>query len=117
MACGRHTAKEFGTLLPGCMIGVGNHGFGLLRGGEECVPNLPAADLACGVIGLGDCSGAGTDRFACFRLRASPVRHGVAPLIDACHSGRERRLHDARRVEDCDFCVFGVVAVHLARAS
>lgn len=86
MAFGWHTVMEFSPSLVGCMI-----------------------------TGVGNCSGADTDKFARFGLHVSPAVRVAAPLIDECHSSFECRLHDARLVEDYNFFVFEVVAAHVAR--
>lgn len=115
MAFGWHTVMEFSPSLVGCMISAGNHSFELVRGSGECVLNLPAADMGRVIAGVGNCSGADTDKFARFGLHVSPAARVAAPLIDECHSSFECRLHDARLVEDYNFFVFEVVAAHVAR--
>ena len=52
-----HMMVEFEPPLVGCVISGRNHSFELLRRSRECVINIPAAELAAQVVGIGNCSG------------------------------------------------------------
>ena len=52
-----HTMMEFEPPLVGCVIGGQSYSFEALRATKECVLNIPAADLARQVVGIGNCSG------------------------------------------------------------
>jgi len=114
MTMGWHTVLEFSPSLVGCLISSGNHSHGLIRASGECVINVPTADLAQAVVGVGNCSGSEVDKFARFGLTASPAEQVDAPLIAECHACLECRLYDDSLVDRLDFFVFEVVKAHAA---
>jgi flavin reductase (DIM6/NTAB) family NADH-FMN oxidoreductase RutF len=115
MTMGWHTVMEFTPSLVGCVIAGGNHSFDLICRSKECVINLPTTALTDTVVGVGNCSGADTDKFEKFGLTALPAHKVKAPLIDECHANFECRLEDARLVERYNFFIFEVVKAHVAR--
>ena len=115
MTMGWHTVMEFTPSLIGCVIAGGNHSFGLIRRSKECVINLPTTALTDTVVGIGNCSGADTDKFEKFGLTALPAQKVKAPLIEQCHANFECKLTDARLVERYNFFIFEVVKAHVAR--
>src|SRR5574340_500594 len=62
-----HTMMEFEPPLVGCVIGAQSHSFDALRKTGECVLNIPSAELAKQVVGVGNCSGNKVDKFAATR--------------------------------------------------
>jgi flavin reductase (DIM6/NTAB) family NADH-FMN oxidoreductase RutF len=115
MTMGWHTVMEFTPSLVGCVIAGGNHSFDLIRRSKECVINLPTTALTDTVVGIGNCSGADTDKFEKFGLTALPAEKVKAPLIAQCHANFECKLKDARLVERYNFFIFEVVKAHVAR--
>jgi len=115
MTMGWHTVMEFTPSLVGCVIAGGNHSFDLIRRSKECVINLPTTALTDIVVGIGNCSGAETDKFEKFGLTALPAQRVKAPLIAQCHANFECKLKDARLVERYNFFIFQVVKAHVAR--
>jgi flavin reductase (DIM6/NTAB) family NADH-FMN oxidoreductase RutF len=115
MAMGWHTVMEFMPSLVGCVIASGNHSFDLIRRSKECVINLPTTALTDTVVGIGNCSGADTDKFEKFGLTALPAQKIKAPLIAECHANFECKLRDARLVDRYNFFIFEVVKAHVAR--
>ena len=67
------------------------------------------------MVGIGNCSGADTDKFEKFGLTALPAQKVRAPLIEQCHANFECKLTDARLVERYNFFIFEVVKAHVAR--
>jgi flavin reductase (DIM6/NTAB) family NADH-FMN oxidoreductase RutF len=114
MTMGWHTVMEFTPSLVGCVI-ASNHSFDLVRRSKECVINLPTTKLTDTVIGIGNCSGADTDKFEKFGLTALLAQKVKAPLIAQCHANFECKLKDARLVERYNFFIFEVVKAHVAR--
>lgn len=114
MTMGWHMIMEFSPSLIGCYIWDANHSHGLIRKSRECVINVPARDLIRQAIGIGNCSGADTDKFAKFRLTAQSGTEVKAPLIGECHANFECRLADARLVPRYNLFVFEVVKAHVA---
>ena len=98
MAMSWHTMLEFEPPLVGCVISDRNHSFKLLRASKECVINIPTAEIAKQVVGCGNCSGAGTDKFRKFGLTARAARSVKAPLIDECFASFECRVIDTSMV-------------------
>src|SRR5690348_14472876 len=68
MTMGWHMIMEQQPSLVGCFIWEQNYSFNLIRKSRECVINVPTVDMADKVVGIGNCSGAGIDKFALFGL-------------------------------------------------
>jgi flavin reductase (DIM6/NTAB) family NADH-FMN oxidoreductase RutF len=116
MTMGWHTVMEFTPSLVGCVISNANHSFEMIRRSRQCVINVPTADLAPQVVGIGNTSGRDTDKFARFELTAVPGTRVKAPLIAECYANLECRLVDARLVRTYNFFIFEVVQAHAATA-
>jgi flavin reductase (DIM6/NTAB) family NADH-FMN oxidoreductase RutF len=114
MTLGWHTVLEFSPSLVGLMISAGNHSFRMIRDSRECVINLPTTALTDTVVGIGNTSGAQTDKFGKFGLTAEDASRVDAPLIRECHASFECRLHDGALVERYNFFIFEVVKAHVA---
>ncbi|WP_313317884.1 flavin reductase family protein [Stenotrophomonas sp.] len=114
MTLGWHTVLEFSPSLVGLMIASGNHSFEMIRRSGQCVINLPTAAMVDAVVGIGNCSGVDTDKFAAFELTAVKARHVQAPLIGQCHASFECRLHEDALVDRFNFFIFEVVKAHVA---
>lgn len=114
MTLGWQTVMEFTPSLVGCVIAAGNHSFELIRQSRECVINLPTTALTDQVIGIGNCSGATTDKFKKFGLTPTKATTVRAPLIAECVANFECRLADAALVKKYNFFIFEVVKAHVA---
>ncbi len=114
MTLGWHTILEFTPSLLGLMISGGNHSFEMIRGSGECVVNLPTTALTDTVVGIGNTSGSGIDKFAHFGLTATPAEKVDAPLIGECHASFECRLYDDALVGRYNFFIFEVAKAHVA---
>src|SRR5262245_4066869 len=64
MTMGWHMIMEFEPSLVGCYIWSQNYSRDLVRKSRECVINLPTADIASKVVGIGNTSGRDVDKFA-----------------------------------------------------
>ena len=116
MAMGWHMIMEFEPSLVGCHIWSENHSRELARKSKECVINLPTVDLAAKVVGIGNCSGRDTDKFARFNLTAAKGAKVMAPVISECYANFECRLHDASLINKYSLFVWEVVKAHVARS-
>ena len=58
-----HTVMEYSPSLIGCMITAANHSFNLIEKSKECVINIPEKSLIDQVVGIGNTSGADTNKF------------------------------------------------------
>ena len=99
-----HTMMEFEPPLVGCVISGRNHSFDALQITKECVLNIPTAELAKQVVGVGNCSGNRVDKFRKFRLTPRPASQVAAPLIDECYANLECRVADTTLVPA--YCLF-----------
>ena len=116
MTMGWHTVMEFTPSLVGCVIAASNYSFELIRRSKQCVINVPTEALADEVVGIGNCSGAETDKFAAFGLTAQKADRVQAPLIRECHANFECKLADGALVQQYNFFIFEVVKAHVARS-
>jgi flavin reductase (DIM6/NTAB) family NADH-FMN oxidoreductase RutF len=116
MTMGWHMVLEFSPSLVGCLISSGNHSYEMIRRSGECVINVPTADLADTVVGIGNCSGATIDKFEKFKLTAVAADKVKAPLIAQCYASLECRLADDSLRDKLNFFVFEVVKAHAPAA-
>ena len=110
MTMGWHMVLEFSPSLVGCLISSANYSHDLIRRSRECVINVPTVDLAATVVDIGNCSGAGVNKFERFKLTASPAVRVKAPLIAECHANLECKLIELR--DKYDLFIFEVVKAH-----
>ena len=114
MTLGWHMMLGFTPALVGCYIWDQNHSFEMIRRSRQCVINVPTFDLIDAVIGIGNCSGADTDKFEKFGLTAAPAAKVEAPLVAECHACFECVLADASLIKKYSLFVFEVVKAHVA---
>lgn len=114
MTMGWHMIMEFQPSLVGCYIWTENHSFGMVRKSKECVINIPTADLAAKVVGIGNTTGRDVDKFAEFGLTAQPGAKVAAPLIAECYASFECRLADSSLIGKYSLFVLEVVKAHVA---
>ena len=94
--------------------GPWNHSYAALSKTRECVIAVPAADQLDAVVGIGTCSGAGTDKFERFGLTPAKGKHVKAPLIKECLANIECRVVDV--VEKHSIVVLKGLAAYLDRS-
>ncbi len=116
MTMGWHMMIGFKPALFGCYIDESNHSYDMVRRSRECVINLPTADLLEQVIGIGNCSGADTDKFALFGLTPEKAGEVAAPLIAECYASFECRLADAHPNPNHPLFVWEIVRAHVAKS-
>jgi flavin reductase (DIM6/NTAB) family NADH-FMN oxidoreductase RutF len=104
-----HTMMEFEPPLVGCVISGRNYSFDALVATRECVINIPTANLAQKVVGVGNCSGRTTDKFAKFGLTALPASQVKPPLLAECYANLECKVADTRLVNRYNFFVLEVL--------
>jgi flavin reductase (DIM6/NTAB) family NADH-FMN oxidoreductase RutF len=114
MTMGWHMVMEFEPSLIGCYIWTENHSRGLIRKSKECVINIPTADMAEIVVGIGNSSGGKIDKFETFGLTARKAKKVSAPLIAECHASLECRLVDSSLIRKYSLFIFEVVKAHAA---
>lgn len=116
MTMGWHMVMEFQPSLIGCYIWAENHSFEMIRKSRECVINIPTADLAPKVVGIGNSSGGEIDKFAEFGLTPVAAAKVEAPLIGECYANFECKLVDSSLIRKYSLFVWEVVKAHAARA-
>ena len=82
------------TPLFAITTGPWNYSFTALRKTKECVISIPTVDMLDKVIGIGTCSGAGTDKFEKFMLTPVKGKNVKAPLIKECPANIECKVVD-----------------------
>jgi flavin reductase (DIM6/NTAB) family NADH-FMN oxidoreductase RutF len=116
MTMGWHMMMGFSPALFACYIDESNHSYEMVTKTGECVINLPTADLLEQVIGIGNCSGADTDKFARFGLTREAATDVAAPMIAECYASFECRLADARPNPNHPLFIWEVVRAHVAKS-
>jgi flavin reductase (DIM6/NTAB) family NADH-FMN oxidoreductase RutF len=116
MTMGWHTVMEFTPSLIGCMITSGNYSYNLIKKSKECVINIPTTNLINEIVGIGNCSGADTDKFKKFKLTPEPGELVKAPLIKECYANFECKVADARLLPKYNFFILEVVKAQVAQS-
>ena len=111
MTMGFHMMVQHDPPLIGCVIGPWDHSYSALRDTGECVLAIPGCDLAEKVVDIGNCSGAGTDKFARFKLTPRPATEVSAPLIGECLANIECRVADTALVAKYNLFILEAVAI------
>jgi flavin reductase (DIM6/NTAB) family NADH-FMN oxidoreductase RutF len=114
MTLGWHMILGQAPSLVGCFIWDRNHSFEMIRRSKACVINIPTADLATTVVGIGNSTGREIDKFAEYGLTAVRADTVRAPLIAECYASFECRLADASLIDAYSLFVFKVVKAHVA---
>jgi flavin reductase (DIM6/NTAB) family NADH-FMN oxidoreductase RutF len=114
MTMGWHMIIGEQPSLVGCFIWDANHSFEMIRRSKECVINIPTLELATTVVRIGNSSGRDVDKFAAFKLTASPAKKVRAPLIAECYASFECRLVDASLISKYSLFVLEVLKAHVA---
>lgn len=91
--------------------GPWNHSYAALKETKECGIGVPAVDLLDTAVGVGTCSGSGTDKFQKFGLTPVAGKHVRAPLVRECLSNIECRVVDI--VEAHHIVVLKALAAYL----
>ena len=104
-----HTMMEFEPPLVGCVVSERDFSHAALLATRECVLNIPTSDLADRVVGCGNVSGRRIDKFAHYRLTATPATVVSAPLIAECYANLECLVVDTTLQERYNFVVLEVV--------
>lgn len=114
MTMGWHTVMEFEPSRIGCFITSANHSYEMIRRSRQCVINIPTAEMARTVVGIGNCTGAEVDKFERFGLTAEEGEQVKAPLIAECPASLECRVTDTSLLRKYSFFVLEVVKAHAA---
>ncbi|HEY9044955.1 MAG TPA: flavin reductase family protein, partial [Ohtaekwangia sp.] len=91
-----------------------NYSFDMIRKSGECVINIPTVDMIDVVIGIGNTTGAETDKFHTFKLTQEAAEKVDAPLIKECYANFECKVADKRMLDKYNFFILEVVKAHVA---
>jgi flavin reductase (DIM6/NTAB) family NADH-FMN oxidoreductase RutF len=116
MTMGWHTVMEFTPALIGCFITSGNHSYDMIRKSEECVINIPTADLIEKIIGIGNTTGSEIDKFGKFKLTPEKSKFVTAPRIKECYANFECRIADKHLLPKYNFFILEVVKAVAAKS-
>ncbi|CAN5261940.1 flavin reductase family protein [soil metagenome] len=114
MTMGWHMMMGDSTV--GCFVWTADHSRRMIEKSRECVINVPTADIARTVVGIGNTSGSRVDKFAKFGLTAVPADEVSAPLIAECYASYECRLVNTTLAREYSLFIFDVVKGHAAAA-
>lgn len=103
-----HMMVEFEPPLIACVLSSANHSFAAFKATRECVIAIPDHDIADKVVGIGNCSGRDTDKFAKFGLTPLSGKDVQAPLIAECFANLECRIENTRLMNSYDLTVLRV---------
>ncbi|MFG1419836.1 flavin reductase family protein [Xanthobacter sp. V0B-10] len=104
-----HMMVEFTPPLVACVVSVADFSHAALKATKECVIAIPDVELAHKVVGIGNCSGADTDKFSAFGLTPLPATEVAAPLIAECFANLECRVVNTRLVNSYNLFILEVV--------
>jgi len=104
-----HMMVEFTPPLVACVVSNRDHSFAALTATHECVIAIPDVTLAATVVGIGNCSGRDTDKFARFGLTTIAADHVRAPLLAECFANLECKVVDMQLVDKFNLFVLEVV--------
>lgn len=100
---------EFEPPQVACVISNRNYTFNTIMQTKECVLNIPAAELAETVVGIGNCSGSKVDKFKKFNLTQVPASHVDVPMIGECFANLECKVVDTKMAEKYNIFILEVV--------
>lgn len=84
-----HMMIDFEPPLIGLVMSDQNYSFRALSKTKECVINIPTVELIHETVGVGNTTGAQTDKFKKFKLTPEPASSVRAPLIKECFANIE----------------------------
>lgn len=105
-----HMMVEFVPPLIACIVSEADHSFRALDEAGECVIAIPGVEMAHKVVGIGNCSGRDTDKFATFGLTAPNAEKVRAPLVGEAFANLECRVADRTLKQKYNLFVLEVVA-------
>lgn len=91
-----HTMIDFMPPIIGIIMSDRNYSFSLLKKSKECIINIPTVELIDTVVGVGNTTGATTDKLKKFKLTAMPGKFVKAPLIGECYANLECKVIDMK---------------------
>lgn len=107
---------EFETPLIGCIMSEDNYSFIALKKTKECVINIPTADMAEKVVGVGSTTGLKINKYKQFDLTPEPASLVSPPLIKECYANLECRVIDTKMVSKYNLFILEVVKAWITKS-
>lgn len=104
-----HMMVDFEPPILACVMSSDNYSFHALQKTKECVINIPTADLAAKVVGVGNCTGAKVDKFKQFDFTPLAAKLVKVPMISECYANLECKVIDAKMAEKYNIFILEVV--------
>ena len=104
-----HMMVDFVPPLIACVMSDRNYSFNLLKKTKECVINIPAAQLAPIVVGVGNTTGAKVDKFKKFGLTPEAATKVNVPMISECFANLECKVVDMSMTTKYNIFILTVV--------
>ena len=104
-----HMMIDFEPPIFACIMSSDNYSFKALYETKECVFNIPTAELAGTIVGVGNCSGATVDKFKKFKLTPQPASQVNVPMINECFAHLECKVVDRSRAEKYNMFILEVI--------
>ncbi|MGA8013548.1 MAG: flavin reductase family protein [Candidatus Acidiferrales bacterium] len=111
-----HMMVDFEPPIVACVISNRDYTFGIVRETKECAINIPTVELAKKVVGCGNTSGRGVDKFKKFCLTPAPAARIGAPLISECYANLECKVMDASMAGKYNLFILEVVKAWIDRS-
>lgn len=103
------TMVDFVPPLIACVMSNRNYSFNMLKKTKECVINIPSAELASIVVGVGNTTGSKVDKFKKFGLTPESASKVQAPLINECFANLECKVVDTKMATKYNIFILEVV--------
>ena len=104
-----HMMIDFEPPIVGCVMSDQNYSFNNLKKTKECVINIPTANLAVQVVGVGNTTGSKTDKFKKFDLSPVQASHVNVPMIDECYANLECKVIDMKMASKYNIFILEVL--------
>jgi|SRR5579872_3881458 len=111
-----HMMVDFEPPLVALVMSDRNYSFAALKETKQCVINIPTADMAHVVVGVGNTTGARVDKFKKFKLTPVPATHVKPPLIDECFANLECNVVDFKMAKKYNIFIVKVVKAWIAKS-
>lgn len=110
------TMVDFVPPLIACVMSNRNYSFNMLKKSKECVINIPSAELASIVVGVGNTTGSKVDKFKKFGLTQEAASQVQAPLIGECFANLECKVVDTKMATKYNIFILEVVKAWITTA-
>jgi len=104
-----HMMIDFEPPLVACVISDQNYSFNILKETKECVINIPTVELAPKVVGVGNTSGAKTDKFKKFNFSQEAASLVKVPMLAECYANLECKVVDAKMAAKYNIFILEII--------